>query len=293
MTQATKTAADVREHALPADLIRNAVRVLLIGCGGTGTTMAVGLVSLHQALLAFGHPYGLEVTVVDGDRISPANCVRQPFAQNEIGLFKAEVLVNRINLFWGLDWSASCQYVDATWKFNRAPDFLISCVDTRKARGIIAQTQSFHMSRYWLDLGNNAESGQFVLGQMPGAGNRSQVGRLPNVAELFPEITDSSLDAKDKLPSCSALEALESQSPFINQTLAYQALAMLARFFRYGKLQYHGGFINLATGRMSPLPVDPDAWKRIKRSNKRSTSKRSTSKPSTLARRKTNASKAP
>jgi len=267
MTTRTTIGADVREHALPAELIRNAIQVVLIGCGGTGTTMAVGLVSLHQALLAFGHPYGLEVTVVDGDRISPANCVRQPFAQNEIGLFKAEVLVNRINLFWGLDWKASCQYVDASWKFNRAPDFLISCVDTRKARGIIAQTQSFHRSRYWLDLGNNSESGQFVLGQLA-AVNRSK-GRLPHVAELFPEITDSSLDAKDKLPSCSALEALESQSPFINQTLAYQALAMLARFFRYGKLQYHGGFINLATGRMSPLPVDPAAWKRIKRPSAR------------------------
>lgn len=80
-------------------------------------------------------------------------------------------------------------------------------------------------------------------------------GRLPNVADLFPEIVDPRLDAKDKLPSCSALEALESQSPFVNQTLAYQALALLAQFFRRGRLIYHGGFINLATGKMSPLPV--------------------------------------
>src|SRR5262249_54012188 len=86
---------------------------------------------------------------------------------------------------------------------------------------------------------------------------------LPNVADLFPEIVDPRLDAKDKLPSCSALEALESQSPFVNQTLAYQALALLAQFFRRGRLSYHGGFINLATGRMSPLPVDQAVWKRL------------------------------
>lgn len=274
MTTATKPdSAGVHEHALPARLIRNPIEVLLVGCGGTGTAMAVGLVSLHQALLAYGHPYGLQVTVVDGDRISPANCVRQPFAENEIGLFKAEVLVNRINLFWGLNWNAACRYVDAQWQFQRAPDFLISCVDTREARSIIANT--FRLSCYWLDLGNNAETGQFVLGQLTRESNQ-QKRRLPNVAELFPEITDTALDAKDKLPSCSALEALESQSPFINQTLAYQALAMLARFFRYGRLQYHGGFINLATGRMSPLPVDPAAWKRIKRSN---SGKRGTKRP--------------
>ena len=72
------------------------------------------------------------------------------------------------------------------------------------------------------------------------------------MAELFPEIVDAKLDKKDKLPACSAVEALDRQEPFINQTLAYQALAMLARLFRYGRLSYHGGFINLATGRMSP-----------------------------------------
>src|SRR5262249_46650902 len=111
-------------------------------------------------------------------------------------------------------------------------------------------------------VGNNAESGQFILGQ-PDSPLLEGKGRLPNVAELFPEIVDPRLDATDKLPSCSALEALESQSPFVNQTLAYQSLALLAQFFRRGRLTYHGGFINLATGRMSPLPVDPAVWKRI------------------------------
>jgi hypothetical protein len=46
------------------------------------------------------------------------------------------------------------------------------------------------------------------------------------------------------LPSCSAVEALDRQEPFINQTLASSALAMLARLFRYGKLTHHGGFFN-------------------------------------------------
>jgi sulfur-carrier protein adenylyltransferase/sulfurtransferase len=227
--------------------------------------MAVGLVSLHQALLAFGHPQGLRVTLVDGDRISRVNCVRQPFAENEVGLYKAEVLATRINFFWGLDWKARCEYVDGASSFHAVPQIVISCVDTRKARGEIARSRAFRESTYWLDLGNNADSGQFVLGQLSKPRDGSL--RLPTVADLFPEIIDARLDARDKLPSCSALEALESQSPFINQTLAYQALAMLSRLFRYGRLEYHGGFVNLATGRMSPLPVDPTIWKRIKESN--------------------------
>ncbi|HLJ90638.1 MAG TPA: hypothetical protein VKZ53_27770 [Candidatus Angelobacter sp.] len=98
---------------------------------------------------------------------------------------------------------------------------------------------------------------QFVLGHAGAANVESGQRRLPNVAELFPEIINEELDARDKQPSCSALEALEQQSPFINQALAYPALAMLAQFFRKGRLSYHGGFLNVKSGRLSSLPVSP------------------------------------
>ena len=254
--------SEPHEHLLPTKLLKERVRVLVVGCGGTGSTMATGLAYLHQAMLAYGHPGGLHVTLVDGDRISNANCVRQPFSESEVGLYKADVLVTRINLFWGLGWDADVRFVDEPWSTAVQPEIIISCVDSRKARHLITRTDAYKFALYWLDLGNNADSGQFVLGQ-PDSPLLEGRDRLPNVADLFPEIIDPRLDAKDKLPSCSALEALESQSPFVNQTLAYQALALLAQFFRRGRLIYHGGFINLATGRMSPLPVDPTVWKRI------------------------------
>lgn len=226
--------------------------------------MTLGLVYLHQALLAFGHPGGLLVTVIDGDHISRANCVRQPFSETEIGLYKAEVLVTRINLFWGLDWEAETRFLNESWRGDE-PHILITCVDTREARRAIMQTHAYTGADYWLDLGNNSDNGQFVLGQPETVSLPKGTRRLPHVAELFPEIIDPKLDAQDKLPSCSALEALESQSPFINQTLAYQALGMLAQFFRRGKLAYHGAFMNLSTGRMSPLAVDPSVWTRLSR----------------------------
>ena len=91
--------------------------------------------------------------------------------------------------------------------------------------------------------------------------------RLPTVADLFPEIVNPKLDKRDKLPSCSAIEALQRQEPFVNQTLAYQALAMLGRLFRYGRISYHGGSMNIATGRTSSLPVDPAVWQRIAKHN--------------------------
>lgn len=227
-------------------------RVVVVGCGGTGSALIGGLPFLHQALTAGGSP-GLHVTVADGDKVSATNCVRQPFSESEIGLYKSVVLVNRLNLFWGLKWQASTEYV--TRKTQGKADILISCVDTRTARLEITKSPLFKECVYWLDLGNTSDCGQFVLGQPKNSRNRKTPGRLPTVAELFPEIVTPSLDSKDDLPSCSAVEALERQEPFINQVLAYNALGMLARLFRYGEIGYHGGFVNLQTGRLSSLAI--------------------------------------
>jgi hypothetical protein len=122
-------------------------------------------------------------------------------------------------------------------------------------------------------LGNNADSGQFILGEPLNERNRRSRLRLRTVGELFSEILDPTLD-NDGEPSCSAAAALERQEPFINSTLAQHALALLARLFRYGEISYHGGFINLATGASSVLRIDPQCWKRNRRLNKHYTPSR-------------------
>jgi PRTRC genetic system ThiF family protein len=231
---------------------RSLNRVAVIGCGGTGAALIGGLPFLHQAVTATGHP-GLQVIVADGDKVSAINCVRQPFSESEIGLFKSTVLVNRLNLFWGLNWQASTEYV--TRETGGRVDILISCVDTRTARFEIIHSPLFKECAYWLDIGNTADGGQFVLGQPKNNRNRRTPHRLLTAAELFPEIAQSALDIDDDLPSCSAVEALERQEPFINQTLAFHALAMLARLFRHGQIAYHGGFIDLKDCRMAPIRI--------------------------------------
>src|ERR1017187_3645405 len=128
-------------HRIHPELLERQVRVLVVGCGGTGSAVVAGLPYLHQSLVAHGHPGGLHVTVVDGDTISPTNCVRQPFARSEIGLNKAIVLVNRLNLFCGLKWEAVPAYLRAGTFISRSysgddlrAHVVIGCVDTRAAR---------------------------------------------------------------------------------------------------------------------------------------------------------------
>lgn len=251
-------------HTIHTDLLRHEVRVLVVGCGGTGSSIISGLPYLHQAMLAQGHPRGLRVTVMDGETISPVNCVRQPFSRAELGLSKAIVLVNRLNIFWGFDWEAVPESLTENHQVRQI-DIVVGCVDTRAARAIIQrQTTGNSAVHYAIDIGNGESSGQFVMGEPLNAVNRRSRTRLRTAAELFPEIIDPTLD-NDGQPSCSAIEALERQEPFVNQVLAQHALALLARLFRYGNISYHGGFINLRDGCGARLAVDPVVWRRIRR----------------------------
>jgi PRTRC genetic system ThiF family protein len=253
-------------HTIMPYLLRKPIKVAVIGCGGTGSAILGGLPHLHQALVARGHPYGLQVTAYDGDRISETNCVRQPFSTGEIGLFKSVVLINRLNLFWGLEWKAEPKHVTKGHEIPNQFDLVIGCVDTRSARAVIheAVTNTWCAIPYYLDLGNSPDTGQFVLGQPLNRVNKRKAARLRSVAELFPEIVDPSLD-DDSQPSCSAAEALERQHEFINQTLANHALALLSRLLRGEPLAYHGAFVNLATGAVVPLRADSKVWGRMKR----------------------------
>jgi sulfur-carrier protein adenylyltransferase/sulfurtransferase len=76
-------------HHLHPELLKHRVRVVVVGCGGNGSAIAAALAYLHQALLGYGHP-GLHVTLLDPELISPTNCVRQPFSQSEIGLYRED-----------------------------------------------------------------------------------------------------------------------------------------------------------------------------------------------------------
>ena len=64
---------------------------------------------------------------------------------------------------------------------------------------------------------------------------------------------------EDNAPSCSLAEALERQDLFVNQTVTTFALQLLWKFIREGGLDIHGYFINLESGRVSPLPIKDHA----------------------------------
>ncbi|OUC54829.1 thiamine biosynthesis protein ThiF [Sphingobium sp. GW456-12-10-14-TSB1] len=242
-------------HYLPAAFDNRPIKILLAGCGGNGAQMLMGLASLDTALRAISSR-SLHVTVVDDDTVSEANLGRQPFYRCDLGHSKARTLTERINLAHGLSWNAIHGRAPAVTGVDDT-DILITCVDTASARRALgaAITKSRAPPFYWMDLGNRATDGQYLIG-CPVRGDGEAGPRLPTALEYFPELADEST-ADDHAPSCSVAEALERQSLFVNRVLASHALSLLFDLLGRGSIRHAGAFINLASGQAVPIPLPP------------------------------------
>jgi hypothetical protein len=110
--------------------------------------------------------------VCDSRSVDPkSDCINRSFSQN------------RVNLFWGLDWAGIPERLDGKRRLTGV-DIVICCVDTRAARAAIAKwVDDWSEVDYWLDVGNNADTGQFVIGEPLNRRNRRKnfdYGQSPN-----------------------------------------------------------------------------------------------------------------
>lgn len=265
------------KHSLHRELATRAVKVVLVGAGGTGSRMLEHLMCLHRAMLALGHPAGLHVTLIDDDVVSTANIGRQAFYACDVGSYKASTLINRANMAmeFSLPWDARVERLTTKSNVFQSCDIAIGAVDNRAARLAILrglENTSWGI-RYYLDLGNRASDGQVVLGEVT---CRSQKGdlknRLPHIGELFPELIDKAKDKEDDgIPSCSLAEALEKQSLFINPAVSLFASNLLWQLFTVGEIEHHGAFVNLERMSVMPMAIDLEVWERfgVRRTGKR------------------------
>lgn len=222
------------------------IHIALAGCGGTGSQMLITLARMDLALRGLGSA-GLIVDCYDPDTVSPANCGRQSFYDCDIGRNKAEVLAERLKLcFTGFEVTAYPE----KFRASVGIPFLISCVDSRKARREICTSRRHH-DCYHIDCGNGADYGQVLMG------NGTKV--LP-----WPEIVEPALiasGAEDDTPSCSMTEALEKQDLFVNDFAARIAGALLWNMFRHGYTEIRGAYYRLNPISINPLKIEKRAKK--------------------------------
>lgn len=236
------------------------ITISLIGAGGTGSQVLTSLGRINHALLALGHP-GLYVSAYDNDDVSEANIGRQLFSESDIGLNKANVLITRMNRFFGTDWKCIPKLYGNGQE--EPENIIISCVDSVKSRLQISKAIDgksgidYQRRLYWLDFGNGTNFGQVVLGtlaeiQQPKSEKYEVISNLKTVTELF---DFSIVNEKDSGPSCSLAEALRKQDLFINSTLSQLGCALLWKLITNGMIDYQGIYLNLDTMNVNPIKL--------------------------------------
>lgn len=241
------------------------ISVYLIGCGGTGSQVLSGLARINHAMQALNHP-GLFVTAFDEDTVSETNVGRQLFSPSDIGRNKAEVLVSRINSFFGQGWTSEDSHFNQADLFKMGgANIIISCTDTIGSRIKINEAVSSPLNEwgnenkllYWLDFGNNQKTGQIVLGTLSSIKQPESkfetASILPTIFQQFPEML--TMKDEDQGPSCSIAQALGRQDLFINSTLAQIGCGLLWKLLAESRITTRGAFLNLETMNVKPIKI--------------------------------------
>lgn len=223
------------------------VALTLVGCGGTGSHIASGLVAIGQALAERG--VALDVLLVDPDIVEPKNVGRQLFAAGDVGKPKAEVVRDRLNAAFGVTVGASPRPVDSLDTFvypDHDLNLCVGAVDNAAARTVLAQAQRKANGKLWLlDCGNENHSGQIAIGNtcdakaMRGAVALGMLDRLPSPYLVYPDLLQAPKVKKSrKAQSCAELTAAGEQGLMVNRVVAAWASSMLADFLVTRDLRY-------------------------------------------------------
>lgn len=258
--------------SIPSDWLSRKIRVVLVGCGGTGSEMLDELFRIHCLLISLDG-YGLDVIAFDPDNVSQANIGRQRFWPCDVGFPKAETLITRVNSFGGADWRYVNAEFDVDAYSNNSFDIIITCVDTPIVRANIGKAfveqddedaERFFSrnsnTSFWLDCGNDSHTGNVIFGHLELG---DQPLKVPNVFELYPMLETMN---DNNEPSCSTAAALEKQDYGINRSVAREASNLLWQFLRHGTLSNHGSYIDIRSGTVTPLPIDEGVWKTFRMS---------------------------
>ena len=236
-----------RVHYTSRDFVNNhhEIEVLLVGCGGTGSHILGHLARMDIALKELGKP-GLRVTAFDPKPVNDINPVRQIFGPADIGRNKAEVMITRMNRFYGTNWKFRAEeWVEE--KANRySKNIVILAVDTITARKNVFKFYNNHSSNYILDLGNGKDYGQVVLSirhcSQPKGSKYATVNVLRNIFQIHGKIKSSR-----NYDSCDVFDTLNTQGLMTNSIIAGIGAEMIWKLLNDKLLTYHGVYVNLKT----------------------------------------------
>jgi PRTRC genetic system ThiF family protein len=240
------------------------LHIALVGCGGTGSHLALSLARLAFHLRAQGRS-SLTLTVVDGDLVERKNVGRQWFAPHEVGRPKAQVLADRLNAALGLDIvavpaMATVRLLTDIQPPSHALGLLVGAVDTASGRRALNDALARSTWRMWLDVGNERDWGTVLLGtatevrQLRGAfALGGACTALPAPTLRYPHLLDD--EPMQPLADCAGAMAEGTQSLMVNQAVAAIAAQYLAALVIARQITVYETALDLATLTARSLPI--------------------------------------
>jgi PRTRC genetic system ThiF family protein len=237
------------------------VSVTLVGCGGTGSHIASGLVALQAALA--DQNILLDALMIDGDKVEPKNVGRQLFAIGDIGKPKSVVIADRLNAAFGCRFGSLDLHLEDSYTIpysKDALDIVIGAVDNVYARQCIAASvAAAHGILWWLDCGNENHSGQVALGNVVAKAMRvdalGMTDRLPMPSVVYPDLIKSPRKARAPR-SCAEAIASGEQSLMVNRVVAGYACELLHAFLVERDPKWFALAFDLRFGGVKPYALD-------------------------------------
>jgi PRTRC genetic system ThiF family protein len=249
---------------IDVDLVEtDQINITMVGCGGTGSHLASGLVSIMQALIAKGKR--VRMCFFDGDIVEEKNVGRQLFSPGDIGQNKACVLAERLSRAFNVVIDYSERHInqrdDFMWSWD-SMNVVVGCVDNPAARAVIANAMERAAANlWWLDCGNDRHSGQVALGNLVRPARMTNhialnmTSYLPAPSVVYPSLLETPKATKRKL-SCAELTALGEQGLMVNRMVASWAGAMLHDLLIVRRLRYFATEFNTQWGTAKSYAVD-------------------------------------
>ena len=232
--------------------------ITVVGCGGTGGFAADGLCRTL--------PPGINLILVDHDRVEERNLLRQNFTREELGQFKSEALAKRLARRYGRPVGYST--LPVAMVDVRLPGLVIGCVDNGLARRDIAKRVKsglcppYGYISWWLDAGNGDNYGQVVIGNTDGrllgtfVPEKGVCHTLPLPTIQIPELLAQAPTDR----SCA--DVAQEQGPTINQAMAALVVEVSRRIIT-GTCPWMQLYLDMEAGTLTPVLATPELVEKI------------------------------
>lgn len=239
------------------DYHQRVTRIVLAGCGGTGAQWARSIARILYDMRArqMDTP---AFEIVDPDVVEPHNVGRQLFTPADVGLFKSQIIAERLGFALGLNITWRSEHFNADRYKN--PVVVCGAVDNHVARAEIAR-MGFYGSPLWIDAGNTSTGGQVIIGNHGGINPidllSGVTAHLPIPTKIFPSLLEPDPAPAPDL-SCAELIEAGQQHLLINDLMAVVGAQYLYKVLHRQPITSFMTYVDLDTLGMRSLLINAD-----------------------------------